>query len=373
MMEYRLFAQEYGKDVSFGSTFRVLKQHEEMRRFEDRINKAFSFQWLPGSGIYKPVWYFHRLDKAQGLLAVFLDKGEGTGGDSRPHVLGRIVALCRKDEHIPLLLAVQNSTVNSFSCDASGILTVDCVPGQGEFDWNTRILQPGAPGSYTGLGKTEPTPTKGQDLGKTVPTPTKGKDPGETVPPPTKGKDPGKTVPPPAKVRCSSYWSWGLCLVLFACSVGGGIYHFIRAAKLEDSVAKLQKKVETGDDALKLATSERDNFVRDNRVLEEEKARLKGRISDLQKELKDARSKIEELSREKTANEDKYTDPEGMIKALQKACEVCYKKLNDVLMREEESSFRDWWSYRLSDKAKADIREIMTDMKKLVPEAASEQ
>lgn len=257
-MEYRLVAQEYGKDDSFGGTYRILKQHDEMLRFERQIRNAFSFQWMPGPGFYRPVWYFLRLDASQGLLAVFSDRG----GDPRPHVLGRIVALCNRHEHTPLLLAVQNSAVNSFSCDDSGILTIDCVPGQGEFEWSTRILQAGDRGSYAGLGESpEPGPRKPDPKPKLLPDP---------APPP-----PSRTHAP-----CSS-WVLRILIVLCLSSIFTAIFFYNRSQQLEDAQAKLKNTLSE--------ESERVKKISD--LWEAEKERCK-KLDEERKNFQDALSRV---------------------------------------------------------------------------------
>lgn len=332
-MEYRLVAQEFGKDDSFGSTYRILKQHDEMCRFERQIRDVFPFQWMPGPGVYSPVWYFLRLDASQGLLAVFSDKG----GDPRPHVLGRIVALCNRHEHTPLLLAVQNSVVNSFSCDDSGILTIDCVPGQGEFEWSTRILQVGDRGSYAGLGES---PEPGQR--KSDPKPT-------LLPAPT--PSPGTTPPSRTNAPCPS---WGLRILLVIClsSIIAAIFFYNRSqqcscnrsqqcsSELEDAQAEIA--------LLKNALSEKGNLVKENSDLREEKRRYKEGCERLEKE----RNELQD--------------------ALKKACESldCIvendKKARDCsLLKGERPSWAN--DDTLSAKVKEELLKIISTMKKVVP------
>ena len=300
-MEYRLVAQEFGKDDSFGGTYRILKQHDEMLRFERQIRDAFSFQWMPGSGVYRPVWYFLRLDASQGLLAVFSDKG----GDPRPHVLGRIVALCNKHEHIPLLLAVQNSAVNSFSCDDSGILTIDCVPGQGEFDWSTRILQAGDRGCYVGLGES---PEPGQRKSDPKPTP---------LPAPT----PSPRVTPPSRTNapCSS---WGLRILLVLClsSIITAIFFYNELKNAQAEIDSLKSKLR----------SERVNGESERREYETICTNLKEVITNL----RDALDKIDKARKRLSGivqNKEKTTSSRSDDKQTEKGKNELQGELQDII------------------------------------------
>ncbi|MGN0821845.1 MAG: hypothetical protein ACI4OX_08740 [Akkermansia sp.] len=322
-MEYRLVAQEYGKDDSFGGTYRILKQHDEMLRFERQIRDAFSFQWMPGPGVYRPVWYFLRLDASQGLLAVFSDKG----GDPRPHVLGRIVALCNKHEHIPLLLAVQNSAVNSFSCDDSGILTIDCVPGQGEFEWSTRILQAGDRGSYVGLGES---PEPGQRKSAPKPTP---------LPTPT----PSLRATPPSRTNapCSS-WVLRILLVLCLSSIIIAIFFYNRSQQCSSELEDAQAEI----------------------------ASLKNTLSEESDQVK----KISDLSEaEKRKYEERCKNLEKERKNLQDALDIASKRLSGIVTNAEEArngslpkgekSNND----TLSEKVEGELQDIIEHIKPFVP------
>lgn len=329
-MEYRLFAQEYGKDNSFGGTFRILRQHDEMLRFETQIRDVFSFQWMPGPGVYRPVWYFLRLDESQGLLAVFSDKG----GDPRPHVLGRIVALCHKHEHTPLLLAVQNSAVNSFSCDDSGVLTIDCVPGQGEFEWSTRFLQAGERGSYTGLGES---PAPGQRKSDPKPTP---------LPAPT--PSPGATPPSRTNAPCSS---WGLRILLVLClsSIITAIFFYNRSQQRSSELKETQAKTAF--------------------ELEE----VQAKIASLKNNLSEKSDEISNLREEYKEECDKLKKERNNLQdALKTACESL-----DCIVENDKKARN--WSLRklekpawvnddtLSEKVKNKLLNIIAEMKQSVP------
>lgn len=326
-MEYRLFAQEYGKDNSFGGTFRILRQHDEMLRFETQIRDVFSFQWMPGPGVYRPVWYFLRLDESQGLLAVFSDKG----GDPRPHVLGRIVALCNRHEHTPLLLAVQNSAVNSFSCDDSGILTIDCVPGQGEFEWSTRILQVGDRGSYAGLGESpEPGPRKPDPKPNPLPDPT---------------PSPGATPPSRTNAPCSA---WGLLILLVIClsSIIAAIFFYSRSQQCASELGHAQDEIDS---------------LRRNTLSEKSKRDIE--ISNLREEVrkyKDECRKLKKLENERNNLQD----------ALEKACESL-----DCIVKNAEKARKcslikgeiPVWDDKLSEKVEGELSGIIEKMKQSVP------
>lgn len=324
-MEYRLVAQEFGKDDSFGSTYRILKQHDEMRRFERQIRDVFSFQWMPGPGVYSPVWYFLRLDASQGLLAVFSDKG----GDPRPHVLGRIVALCNRHEHTPLLLAVQNSAVNSFSCDDSGILTIDCVPGQGEFEWSTRILQAGERGSYAGLGESpEPGPRKSDPKPKPLPDP---------IP------LPGITPPSRTNAPCSS---WGLRILLVMClsSIIAAIFFYNRSQQCSSELEDAQAEIASLKNTL---SEESERVIEISNQRREEKRRYKEGCEKLEEE----RKKLQE--------------------ALEKAC----KSLDEIVSLSKEPG--DWYDLKkenkLSKTVENKLKGIIEYMKPFVPRARTDQ
>lgn len=316
-MEYRLVAQEFGKDDSFGGTYRILKQHAEILRFEKQIRDAFSFQWMPGPGVYSPVWCFLRLDASQGLLAVFSDKG----GDPRPHVLGRIVALCNRHEHTPLLLAVQNSAVNSFSCDDSGVLTIDCVPGQGEFEWRTRILQVGDRGSYAGLGESpEAGPRKPDPKPKPLPDPT---------------PLPRTTPPSRTNAPCSS---WGLRILLVMClsSIIVAIFFYNRSQRCSSELEDAQAEIASLKHTL--------SSERDERFIE-----------------------ISNLKAEKGKNWERCNQLETERNNFQDALEKAYKGLENVIERDERAylSIGD----HLGGEAKKALKNIMAGMKEVIPPA----
>lgn len=333
-MEYRLFAQEYGKNDSFGGTYRILKQHDEMLRFATQIRDVFFFQWMPGPGIYRPIWYFLRLDESQGLLAVFSDKG----GDPRPHVLGRIVALCNRHEHTPLLLAVQNSAVNSFSCDDSGILTIDCVPGQGEFEWSTRFLQAGERGSYTGLGESpEPGPRKPDPKPKPLSAPTPS--PGAT--PPSRTNAPGS--------------SWGLRILLGLClsSIITAIFFYNRSQQRSSELVDAQDKIAS--------------------ELEEAQAEIASLNNDLSEKI-DEISNLREEKRKYDEGCKKLEKLENERNNLQDALEEACKSLDCIV--ENSKKARDWsllkgekpvWDDKLSEKVEDELLNIIAEMKKSVP------
>ena len=318
-MEYRLVAQEFGKDDSFGGTYRILKQHAEILRFEKQIRDAFPFQWMPGPGIYRPVWYFLRLDASQGLLAVFFDMG----GDPRPHVLGRIVALCNKREHIPLLLAVQNSAVKSFSCDDSGMLTIDCVPGQGEFVWSTRILQAGDRGSYAGLGES-PEPRKSDP--KPAP---------RLAPKPLPGSTPPSRTPAPGSL-------WVLCILLVLClsSIIAAIFFYNRSQQRSSELKAAQDQIAS----LKQHTL---SSERDKRFIEISNPKAeKGKNGECCNQLEEERNKFQD------------------------ALGTAYKSLGEIVESSEKARESDLPAFfkadRLSEKVEKKLKGIIEAMEPFV-------
>ncbi|MGN0873716.1 MAG: hypothetical protein ACI4OZ_00855 [Akkermansia sp.] len=322
-MEYRLFAQEYGKDDSFGGTYRILKQHDEMLRFETQIRDVFSFQWMPGPGVYRPVWYFLRLDSSLGLLAVFSDKG----GDPRPHVLGRIVALCHKHEHTSLLLAVQNSAVNSFSCDDSGVLTIDCVPGQGEFEWSTRILQVGDRGSYAGLGESpEPGPRK--------PDPKPNPLPGPTPLP--------RTTPPFRNHAPCSLWVLCILLVLCLSSIIAAIFFYNRSQQRSSELEGAQAEI----DSLRNRNTLLERSKQDIEIskCKEEKGKTEERCEELELKVKEERKK------------------------LQDALVNAYNGLDNIQRKASPNPFSGD-HLRMGSNVEKALSDIMADMKVVIPPA----
>ena len=115
------------------------------------VDRAVTFEWSPGAGIYPPVWALWVEPGQQwALLYCFEDKGAETKGDMRPHTLRRTAGLCTKAE-LPLITALAaGKQPVSRNVHESGRWEIEFeAPSQPDFSlWRTHVIHDGGNSRY---------------------------------------------------------------------------------------------------------------------------------------------------------------------------------------------------------------------------------
>lgn len=120
----------------------ILSQHS-IWDTEDIPAEVVEFQWKPGDGVYKPVWYLYKLPcERLALLCCFEDDVAAT--DERPHCLRRTIGVCDRT-HLDVVTAIARGATPHMSYnddDSTWSITCDVTEPDNSL-WRTGFLGKG--------------------------------------------------------------------------------------------------------------------------------------------------------------------------------------------------------------------------------------